>query len=286
VNVPPVQVIVEQSKRIRSLSLDCVELRRLLSILQERSLSAGEIEASHFQKRDQTDETFEANKKIIRDGFLLWLTITASDGMKLTGTIETVFDSPDFPDEVASVFFDTSMLLRTGHNYTPANKCVLFLDFRRPEVFNFTLLPSQETSNQSNVAIQGNDATWVHGVYHELERYLSEYPSTLQILHRHTTYDCLVWTLGLPLAFWLCFRMSHYVSKASGSPFLSSALYVYLFLACLFGFRILFHYSRWIWPLVEFRGPKNRAIRHKVLWSALALSLSGSVIYDVLKALF
>jgi hypothetical protein len=206
--------------------------------------------------------------------------------VKLTGSIETVFGSPDFPDDVASVFFDTSIPLRTAHNFIPRNKCVLYLDFTRPEVFNFTLLPSQETPNQSSVDVEGSDATWVRGVYHEVNSYISDHPSTLRILHRHTTYDLLVWTLGFPLAFWLCFRLSPYVSKATASPFLSAALYLYLFLISLSGFRILFHYARWIWPLVEFRGPKNKALRHKVLWSALALSLIGSLLYDLLKAIF
>jgi hypothetical protein len=79
--------------------------------------------------------------------------------------------------------------------------------------------------------------------------------------------------------------MSPLISKATASPFLSAAIYVYLFLACLIGFRILFHYARWIWPLVEFRGPKSKAIQHKVLWSAVALSLIGSAAYDLIKAI-
>jgi len=284
-NASTPQVTVEQNKKIRSLSLDRTELRRLLDIMQERSLAAGEIEAANFQKRDQTDEIFAANLKTIRQGFSLWLTVTGVDGVNLTGSIETVFSSPNFPEEVASVFFDTSDPLRSVHNYNPRNKCILFLDFTRPEVFNFTLLPSQETPNTSNVSVQGSDATWVHGVYHELENFLSVYPSTSRILHRHTTYDLLVWTLGLPLGFWLCFRVSPLISKVNASPFLSAALYVYSFFACLIILRILFHYARWIWPLVEFRGPRNKAIRHKVLWSALALSLIGSAVYDLIKAI-
>jgi Zn-finger nucleic acid-binding protein len=279
------QVYIDQSKKIRSLSLDRTELRRLLELLQERSLAAGEIEVSHYQKRDQTDDAFDANKKTIKDGFFLLLTVKGSDGVNLTGSIETVFNSPDFPDAVASVYFDTSNPLRNQHNYTPRNKCVLFLDFTRPEVFNFSLMPSQETPNNSNFGVQGHDATWVHGVYHELESYITDHPSTSWILHRHTTYDLLVWTLGFPLGFWGCFRLSPLVSKATDSSFLGAALYVYIFLACLLVLRILFHYARWIWPLVEFRGPRNKSIKHKVIWSALALSLIGSAVYDLIKAI-
>jgi hypothetical protein len=72
-NALALQVFADQSKRIRSLSLDRSELRHLLELLQERSLAAGDIEVSHFQKRDQTDDIFEANKKVLKDGFSVWL---------------------------------------------------------------------------------------------------------------------------------------------------------------------------------------------------------------------
>jgi hypothetical protein len=278
VTISTPKVNVEQRKKIRSLSLDLKELRRLLEIMQERSFAAGQIEVSNYQRLDQTAEVFEANKKTLQEGFALYLTVTGSDGVNLTGNIETVFSSPNFPEEVASVFFDTSTPLRTAHNWNPRNKCVVFIDFTRPQVFNFSLMPSQETPNASNILVQGSDATWTYGIYHEFENFVSEHPSTLRMLHRHTTYDILIWILGLPLAFWLCFRMAPLVSKATASPFLSAALYVYLFMACLISFRIFFHYARWIWPLVEFRGSRNNAIRHKLLWSTLAVSLICSAI--------
>jgi hypothetical protein len=119
-NVPAPKVTVEQRKKIRSLSLDQSELRRLLDIMQERSFAAGEIEVSNFQKGNQTNEAFEANKITLKEGFSLWLTVTGADGVNLTGTIETVFGSPNFPDEVASVFFDTSTPLRSVHNFIPS----------------------------------------------------------------------------------------------------------------------------------------------------------------------
>ena len=98
-NTPTPQITVEQRKKIRSLSLDRIELRRLVDTMQERSLAAAEIEVSNFQKRDQAEEIFEANKKTLREGFVLFLTVTGSDGVNLYGTIETVFSSPNFPND-------------------------------------------------------------------------------------------------------------------------------------------------------------------------------------------
>lgn len=63
-------LVTDLSKRIRSLSVDKETLKNILNLLQERSVSAGDMEVSHFQKLEQTDEQYEANKKILREGFL------------------------------------------------------------------------------------------------------------------------------------------------------------------------------------------------------------------------
>jgi hypothetical protein len=283
-NQPP-SLTVDLSARVRSLSLDKAELRTLLEKLQERCLAAGDIEVTYYQPSGRALEAVEEDKKKLKEGFKLYLTVTGADGVKLNGAIDTIFDSPNFPSAVRSVFFDSSVPLKAQHNYTPRNLCILFLDFSRPEVLNFTFLPSQETPNGSNIAVQGSDATWVHGVYHEFDQFISSHSSTVQWLHRHSVYDLLVWIFGLPLSFWCCFRVSGLVQRLYASPFLQAAGYTYLFFGVLFGFRILFHYARWIWPLVEFRHPGDSALRHKIVWSTIAGGLAVSLLYDLLKAL-
>jgi hypothetical protein len=270
-------------RKIRSLSLDKATLRRLLDLLQERSFAAGDIEVANFQQGQQTPEVFDQNKKTLKECFRLYITLTGVDGVNLNGSIEAIFDSPNFPESVASVFFDSATPLKIVHKYTPRNHLVLNLDFTRPEVLNFTLLPSQETPNGSNFSVSGNDSTWVHGVYHEFDNFVKEHPSIFGWLHRHSIYDLFVWLLGLPLGLWCCFRASSFLDQIASSPFLKSAAYIYIFFVTLFGLRILFHYARWIWPLVEFRGEGNKAVKHRAIWSAITLGLLVSFIYDLLK---
>jgi hypothetical protein len=156
----PTLIIAEQSKKIRSLRLDRSELLSVLQILQERSLAAGDIEVVSFQQFGQPDDVYEATKAKLKEGFVFYITAVGTDRRTLNGSIDSVFASPNFPDQVASVFFDSSSPLSVRYNYTTRNKLVVFLDFTKPEVLNFSFLPSQETPNGSYFVVRGSDTTW------------------------------------------------------------------------------------------------------------------------------
>lgn len=276
-------LLSEQSKRIRSLAVDKEDLRRILDVLQERSSSAGDIEVTHFQQLDQTEKQYTQNKLTLKDGFKLHITVAGKNGTKLNGSIPDIFDSPNYPDDVLSVYLDSSLPLRAVHNYTPRNSVVLFLDFTKPEIFNFSLQPSHETPNGSNITVKGNDITWVNGLFNEFDKMLENHESSFSWLHRHTIYDIIIWLFGLPLAFWACFTLSNLINKSFGSVFLQNAAYVYLFFISLTLLRVLFHYARWIWPLVEYKAKNNVSLRHRLIWSSIIIGLISSIIHDVIK---
>lgn len=285
----PDNIHIGQKKRIRSFSVDRNDLRKILELLQERAYTAADIEEQKYEKPlDHTEERFKQAKRELREGFELFITLTGVDGRILTGNISQIFDSPNFPEEVRDVFFDTATPLRSRYGYFPRNKMVLFLDFRRPEVFNFTILPSQETENESNFEIEGKDATWVNGVFQEFFGFVELRPSTAPWLHRHSVYDLLLWLVGFPLSFWICARLSQFVesSLASRSGFLKSAIYFYVFIIAINLLRVAFHYARWIWPLTEFRSERSKSVRHKAALSVILSGLGLTALYDLIKWLF
>jgi hypothetical protein len=277
---------ISQQKRIRSLSVDREDLRTLLEILQERAYNAAELEEKHLIRLDgQSDEEYEKAKKDLKEGFELFITISGVDGRKLTGNIEEICDSPNYPVDVKDVFFDTSTPLRTRYNYFTNNKMVLFLDFGKPEVFNFSILPSQETQNGSNIEVIGRDATWVNGVFKEFLSFVEERPSTVPWLHRHSIYDIMIWILGFPLSFWICSKLSTKIEGVFGSysVFLKAALYLYVFIVALNLLRIAFHYARWIWPLMEYKSEKSKGLKHKAIFSLIVTGFGFPAIYDIVK---
>ncbi|HOW55826.1 MAG TPA: hypothetical protein PLR60_14380 [Syntrophorhabdaceae bacterium] len=280
----PENLQIMQKKQIRSFSTDRDELRKLLDILQERVCAAAEIEEKHLPRiAGQSDEQYEQAKKDLRNGFRLFITLSGTDGRKLTGSIDEIFDSPNFPEDVKDLFFNSCTTLQVRYNYYPRNMIVLFLDFGKPTVLNFSILPSQETRNESNVEVSGNDITWVNGVFQEFVSYVSRHPSTFPWLHRHSVYDVLVWLFGLPLSFWICSRISGFVETRlfANSPFLRAAFYVYVFFFSLSLLRVAFHYARWIWPLTEYKNPKNKAWKHKTVLATVCLALVARIVYDL-----
>lgn len=277
-----------QSMVVSSLSLDKDDLRRFSDILQERANSAAEIEVGLFQKNEQTDDQYEANKQTIRDSFQLKITISGKDGEELWGSIEEVFQSANFPEQVKSLYVDSESTLRHVHNYYPHNSFKVFLDFSKPKIFDLSLMPSHSTPNESNIEVKGYDATWVNGVFSEIKKFIDNRSSTLSIVHSHSVYDILLWILGFPLSFWVCYKLSEKIESVFGvsNAFATSALYLYAFVATLFIFRVLFHYLRWVCPLVEYRSKGNRMLAHRALFAILSVGWFGQFLYDLAKWLF
>lgn len=270
-----------------SCSLDKQDLRRFLVLLQERVTAAAELEVANFQQLNQTNEDFGNNKVLLRAGFGIRPTVTGQNGQELYGTVEDVFDSPNFPEVVKSVYINSEIYLKAVYNYTPRNSFEIFFDFSRPEIFDFTLGPSERTPNESKVKVQGSDATWVNGLFHEIQGFINDHKAKAPWLHRHSVYDILLWFVGYPLGFWACFKVSQLFPSFNGAgPFLKAALYVYLFLIALVGLRALFHYGRWVFPAGEYRHPNSKSLRHRAILGALSLGLVGTVLYDILKAVF
>lgn len=276
------------SRKIASLSVNKGELKRIFTTLQERSYAAAEIEISKFEKGTQSDDDYEKNKNAIRGGFELKLTIVGVNGKELFGNINDLFDSPNFPEEIKSIYVNSEGPLKAIYNYHPQNSFEVFMDFSKPNLFNLSFQPSQETPNESNIKVQGYDSTWTHGVFSEFTKFIDDLPSKFAWIHKHSVYDFLVWIAGLPLGFWFAYRLSEILNRMFGSfsMFVLNAAYVYIFFATLILFRMLFHYARWIFPLVEYKHPRNRALKHRITLVTITLGLIAGLIHDVVKLIF
>jgi len=175
----------------QSFRVDRAELRRMLELLQERANGAVELEIAHIVLPDKTPQEINAFHQALRDAGVFFITITGIDGSQLNGTIAEVFDSPNFPASVATVFVDSAMKMR-NQNYYPRNSLKLFIDFRKPAIFDFNLMPSHATANESTFTVNGQDVTWVRGVYHEIDNFVRSHMALAGWLHKHRIYDMLL----------------------------------------------------------------------------------------------
>lgn len=282
----PIPVKIRLSKPMISCSIDKAGLRRLAEILQERANAARELELAQFGPQGLPADELKRKRAVLSECFVLKLTINGTDGRELFGTIREVFDSPNYPDEVASVIVASDNTLRAVHNYYPRNAFRLFLYFAKPAVFDFRILPGLDTPNPSKLEVEGFDATWANGVFREIDAFLSDNPSHLSIVHRHTIFDLMLYAIGIPFAFWLCHKATSIIQQlVPESGFLQNAIYVYIFITAIILFRILFHYMRWMLPVVEYRAPTSRALLHRATLAALLLSVFGAFVYDIVKYL-
>lgn len=282
--IPDANVTNSASKKEFSCSFDREDLKKLFDLLQERLTAAADLEVSNYKQHEMPEEQYLKNKETLRNGYKLLLTVTGINGQRLYGTPQEILSSPNYPEMVESVYINSAIALKARENWVTRNSVELFIDFSRPAILDFRLMPGGSTPNGSNLTVQGADATWVNGVFRELETFINERTAPVPWLHLHTIYDLFLWVLGFPLAFWICFKAStHLPAPEVAGGFARAALLVYIFLLVSVGFRTLFHYSRWVFPIVEYRSPRSRALAHRVILGAITMGLITSLAYDIGK---
>jgi hypothetical protein len=272
-------------RELYSYHIDKASLRSLCAVLEERVADAANQEVQQMVQGNVPDAVFESDKQKVRDAFYVTVTVRGTDNRELLGTVTEVFDSPNFPDQVASFYANSSTTLRARYNYSPRNTVEMYLDFLRPAPLDFNWLPSRGTENESNYEVQGQNATWTNGLFHELNTFFDARSVPLRWVHRPSVWDAILWLGAFPLSLWACFRLAPFVNRYLGtySQFLQAAAYVYIVLVCINLFRAGFHYTRWLWPRAEYLAEGNRALRHRLFLGAIALSIVGAFIYDILK---
>jgi hypothetical protein len=272
------------SKSLKSLSLDKEDLKKLLDILQLRAKDASDIEYKKGETQEKTDsKTLRANLDICAE---LKITIKGSQNEELFGTIDEVFSFPSFPEKIESVYVNSELVYRTNFDYYPANSFRLFIDFKKHKVLDFSFQPSQQTYNESEFIVEGSDNMWVNGVYFEIDSFIKTKPSKFPNIHKGGIYDILVWFFGIPLGFWLCYKIiSLRLSFLTTHNFIENLFLTYCFFIGLFFLRIMFHYFRWVYPMIEFRNKSDRSFGHQAAILSISIGLIGQVIYDFITAI-
>lgn len=270
------------SKKIASLSFDKDDLRRLLNILQARAKKASEIEYERFveNKAERLDDI----KNELEACAILKITIVGFHSEELFGTIDEVFDSISFPEAVKTIYVNSDLIYRSTYKYAPENSFQLFIDFSKPKVFDFSFQPSERTPNESEFIVQGADTSWVNGVFYEIDAYINSRKSKFSEIHKGSIYDFLVLFFGIPFGFYTCYQVLLLnINIFDANPFFQNIVLTYCFLLSLFILRILFHYFRWVYPMIEYKSKKDRSIAHQAALLSISLGIIGKVLFDMIK---
>lgn len=270
------------SRTFKSLSLDKEDLKKLLDILQLKAEAASAIE---YQKASNNElKDLDLIKTNLEKCSKLKVTIKGSNNEELFGTINEVFNFPSFPEKVISVYVNSELIYRSDFNYFPENSFQLFIDFSKPKILDFSFQPSESTPNDSHFDVQGSDNVWVNGVFFEIDSFIKSKPSTFSNVHKGGIYDLLVWLFGIPFGFWLCYRIILLnLNIFKEHTFLENVFLTYCFFIGLFLLRIIFHYFRWVYPMLEFKNKQEKSLGHQTALLSITIGLIGSVIYDLIR---
>ncbi|MHA7100720.1 hypothetical protein [Roseivirga pacifica] len=270
-------------KSIESLTINKSDLYRFLRILQERANSACDIESNHIESFIPA-ENLDKSKEDLRSCSEIKVTINGQDGEELFGSIDEVFDSPSFPEQIKSLYLNTELIYKSRFNYIPRNRLEMLIDFSKPKVLDFSFSASEKTPNNSYFTVEGYDNTWVNGVYSEIDSFFKKRSSKVSKIHRNSIYDLVVWILGIPIGFWTCYKFMIPIQKMVSNSFLQSALYLYIFLFTLFIFQVLFHYFRWLYPKIQYNTSKDLSKIHRGFFYVITTSIIGAFLYDIISS--
>ena len=275
-----------RSQQISSCLLTEDDFKQLYSLLSEKAVEAAELAIEEFKEKSHTlpqqdRDYFQAR---IGDATKLVAYLTGARGERVIYTEKSAISSESLPDDVRTLGIGSSYAYKVAFNTEPSNKFEVKLEFSKPKLLDFSNLWSGVTEGMNYVQVEGNNDTWVNGVYQSIISFFEKRAKRRSWLHAKHTYDLLLWLAGLPALFWIVFRIDRGMSVAyhSVSSVLIVALYLYVFLGGLILIRLLYNYARWVFPRYEYRGPRgNKPDKHRKIFWAILLGTCSCLLFDV-----
>ena len=281
-------MVVQVTKKmipLRGISMNIQDMRRIVELLLPHVEEEGHREVARLLNRGPNNQEHSEQLNLERErAFQISVTIYGRDGESLFGYGTDPFDSPNIPTPIESIFITNNTAYQTVTDRNPLNNFSLNLDFSTPPLVDNNNPVSNPTPNFSNLTVEGDRDAWVASIYQAVMGVLSKKSNGRSFMHAAFVYDIALGILGLPVAIYLCWRISGFVQAYLGvlNPFIAAAAYIYVFFLVLNLYRVLFGYTKWAFPTVELTDNENRSKTHRKVLGAILLSLIGSAIYDLL----
>jgi hypothetical protein len=211
--------------------------------------------------------------------------VTGSNNEVVTGSGAEFLMSANIPENIRTVYFSTvpgptsvgleEPSLRSGLK--------LLLDLSRPIELGGS--PSFATTNVSNLHMWSSNESWFTAMHTRLMQLFDARRTGYDWLHRPGVYDILLITIGVPFSLWANYRLGPFIERLDTASIIKAALYIYCFFVALYLFRLLFGYSRWVFPKLEIGEAHSAPLKHRLIWGAVMLAVFSNALYDLLKAI-
>lgn len=260
-------------------------LKAIFVELAEIVREQGEIEISQLTKNaDQSEDEFSKIKSDLRENvFKVLSTVNYEDGSSVHSRDPSVLQlSPNGPF-IKSFYISNITPYKNRVGVEPEHMFELFIDLRQPPLFDASRFVSSATDNETNLSIRGTRSGWRAGIEAAVNKHILRKRPVRTFFHGPFVYDLFQMIVGFPLAFYACWLMSDWInSKLSWTaPVVIGAFYIYIALAAIWGYRFLFSYTKWAFPLVEISDQATRPAAHRKIWWALITLLVGKLFWDL-----
>lgn len=266
---------------IPACSLTLADLRRLFEMLRSKALEATTEQLAHLsaQMNIQVASVHDEARN------LMALTVrvqSARGDWRFANSADPLSDD-SFPPLASIVVYECGPLYRQRFNQFPQNQFSVTIDFTRTAIGDLSNPALATGPGPSAVYVSGVNPTWVNAVDHELRTFFEERATRRGWLHSRFVYDLLLFFIGVPICLDGIYNLDKRLSVLVKFPAaVSVALYVYLMLVGLLGFRILFNYARWVFPKIEGPPQKSGSAVHKTILVAIFVGLMVRVVSTIL----
>lgn len=266
------------SEKIKPCLITKDDLKKLYRLLAKKADEAAEIELkSLLNLPDKTKEIFEKLKG------KLWVQIWGENNEYISGDHESIFDDQRLPKKILRIHFNGYNGYQIITQARMHNWFELEFDFKKNEIFNFSKVTDPINKNKSYFTTQGDNETWVDGVYQAINSFLKDKKLKRGWLHSDYTYDALLYLLFFPITFRAAYKIGLSLHLSNLTTPLSVAIYIYLFIIFLYIFRTLFNYAKWVFPVVELENASSAF--HRAILGVITFGIISSAIYDLGKIL-
>lgn len=261
------------------------DLKKLYEILKTAATEGSEIEIAKLKKTPgQTDTDFDNLKRYARTLFKVTIQIYGSKGDYIFTESPSMFNESSLPDTVTKIVFDNTQRFKAMlQQKEPTNKFHIEFDFTKQRIFDLTTMPSEPTPNKSFLNIQGENDTWVSGTYNKIIEFLQERGNKHGLFHKRNVYDLFLFFFIIPLSLRLLFNVNKSLPLhfAELSAFFKVACYLYFSFSILMVYRLVFNYTRWIFPYVDLViSPRKGAIVHRMVLGVILLGFLTTFLWD------
>lgn len=224
---------------------------------------------------DESEEDYEKYKVTVSQLLRLSLLIKYEDGDWIRDPDTEVLK--DLSKPISLIEFDSSFHYRQRRSDSayPNSYFLVTLDFTKPEILKLNDPSFDPTPNMSNFQISSPDKTWTDGFETQINNFFEGKRNLLDVLHTNYIYTVLLLLAGFPISLLWAYRVNQqfggFLSQIN--DFISTSIYIYVFIISIFVFRIGFNLIRHLFPKLSLQSIYS--VKSKIKYGVLSIVFLG-----------